>query len=142
MANPIKVIGAAKKTLRGKKTSKGVVTGASGKKDKITTGLYKSVRKSNSVAEKMGPMFSGNKVKIVDSKDSYVKVNKNKNIKKEVIRADNTPPYTSRRKAMKETNLRSRMEKHPLARNAGESSSESKYRVNRGRTIPVKRRGN
>ena len=141
MANPIKVIGAAKKALRGKKTSKGVVTGASGKKDKITTGLYKSVGKSKSVAEKMGPMFSGNKVKIVDSKDSYVKVKKNKNIKKEVTRADNTPPYTSRRKAMKETNLRNRLDKHPLVRNAGESSAEGKYRYNRGKPIP-KKRGN
>jgi hypothetical protein len=140
MANPIKVIGAAKKALRGKKTSKGIVTGASGKKDKTTTGIYKAVGKSNSVAQKMGPMVSGNKVKIVDSKDSYVKVSKNKNIKKELTRADNTPPYTSRRGAMKETNLRNRLDKHPLVRNAGEAASESKYRGNRGKSVPVKKK--
>ena len=136
MANPMKIVKAVKKVTasRGKKTSKG---------SKITSGKIKAANKASNVAEKMGPMVSGNnsKVKIVDSKDSYVKVNKNKNIKKEVIRADNTPPYTSRRKAIKETNFRNRLDKHPLVRNAGESSAEGKYRLNRGKPI-AKKRGN
>jgi len=33
------------------------------------------------------------------------------------------------------------IQKHPLIRNAGESSAEGKYRANRGRPIPIKRRG-
>lgn len=40
------------------------------------------------------------KLKMVDSKDSFVKVTKNKNIKKELNRADNTPPGTSRKKSV------------------------------------------
>lgn len=94
MANPIKIIKGVTKAARGKNLSKG---------KNITTGKVKAVNKAASVAEKMGPMISGknSKLKIVDSKDSYVKVSKNKNIKKELIRADNTPPYTSRRAAMK-----------------------------------------
>lgn len=145
MANPAKIIKGAAKAMRGKKNSKGVATGASGNKDMITTGKYKAVNKGAAVAEKLGPFLSGSgkkaKIKMVDSKDSFVKVSKNKNIKKELTRADTTPPYTSRRKAMKETNFRNRMEKHPLVRNAGEASSESKYRVNRGKPVPVKKRG-
>jgi hypothetical protein len=124
--------------MRGKKNSKGIAVGASGNKDRVTTGLYKAVNKSSKVAAKLGPIVSGNKIKIVDSKDSYVKVNKNKNIKKELTRADNTPPYTSRRAAMKETNLQSRLDKHPLVRNTGEQASEKKYRENRGKPVPVK----
>ena len=132
----MKIVKVVKKVTasRGKKTSKG---------SKITSGKIKAANKASNVAEKMGPIVSGNnsKVKIVDSKDSYVKVNKNKNIKKEVIRADNTPPYTSRRKAIKETNFRNRLDKHPLVRNAGESSAEGKYRLNRGKPV-AKKRGN
>jgi 2-polyprenyl-3-methyl-5-hydroxy-6-metoxy-1,4-benzoquinol methylase len=48
---------------------------------------------------------------------------------------------TSRRASVKEASFNSRMEKHPLARNAGESSAEGKYRLNRGKSIP-KKRGN
>jgi hypothetical protein len=100
MANPIKVISGAAKAVkkatapRGKKSSKG---------NNITAGKVKGFNKANAVAQKMGPMVSdkNSKMKIVDSKDSYVKVSKNKNIKKELTRADNTPPYTSRRAAMK-----------------------------------------
>ena len=116
---------------RGKKLSKG---------SNITTGKVKAVNKAAAVAEKMGPMISGknSKLKIVDSKDSYVKVSKNKNIKKELTRADRTPPYTSRRGSVKESNFNSRMEKHPLVRNAGEQASEKKYRENRGKPVPVK----
>lgn len=33
-----------------------------------------------------------------------------------------------------------KIQKHPLIRNAGESSAEGKYRGNRGKPIPVKRR--
>ena len=33
------------------------------------------------------------------------------------------------------------IQKHPLIRNAGESSAEGKYRANRGKPIPTKRRG-
>ena len=79
---------------RGKKLSKG---------SNITTGKVKAVNKAAAVAEKLGPMISGknSKLKIVDSKDSYVKVSKNKNIKKELTRADRTPPYTSRRASVK-----------------------------------------
>lgn len=134
MANPAKIIKGAAKAMRGKKTSKG---------SNITTGKVKAVNKGSAVAEKLGPYVTGknSKIKMVDSKDSFVKVSKNKNIKKELTRADSTPPYTSRRKAMKETNFRNRMEKHPLVRNAGEASSESKYRVNRGKPVPVKKRG-
>ena len=31
------------------------------------------------------------------------------------------------------------IQKHPLIRNAGESSAEGKYRYNRGKPVPVKR---
>jgi hypothetical protein len=116
---------------RGKKLSKG---------SNITTGKVKAVNKAAAVAEKMGPMISGknSKLKIVDSKDSYVKVSKNKNIKKELTRADKTPPYTSRRSAIKETNLQSRWDKHPLIRNTGEPAAENKYRGAGGKSVPVK----
>jgi hypothetical protein len=137
MANVVKIVGKAVKKAtapRGKKTSKG---------SNITSGKVKAANKASDVAQKMGPMVSGknSKVKIVDSKDSYVKVSKNKNIKKELTRADNTPPYTSRRESMKETNLRSRLDKHPLVRNTGQSAAESKYRGNRGKSVPVKKKG-
>lgn len=145
MANPAKIIKGATKAMRGKKNSKGLSVGASGNKDMATTGMYKAVRKGAATAEKLGPILSGSgkkaKIKMVDSKDSFVKVSKNKNIKKELTRADNTPPYTSRRKSMKETNFRNRMEKHPLIRNTGQSSAEGKYRANRGKPFPVKKRG-
>ena len=118
---------------RGKKSSKG---------SNITTGKVKAANKASDVAQKMGPMVSGknSKIKIVDSKDSYVKVSKNKNIKKELTRADNTPPSPSRRAAMKEANMNSRFEKHPLVRNTGNASSEIKYRVMRGKPVPVKKK--
>ena len=33
------------------------------------------------------------------------------------------------------------IQKHPLVRNTGESSAEGKYRLNRGKPIPAKKRG-
>jgi hypothetical protein len=46
----------------------------------------------------------------------------------------------SRRASLKEANLNSRLEKHPLVRNAGNASSETKYRVMRGKPVPVKKK--
>ena len=65
-----------------------------------TTGFGKAMNKGAKYADKAGPTMVGKKLKMVDSKDSFVKVNKNKNIKKELTRADRTPPYTSRKESV------------------------------------------
>jgi hypothetical protein len=66
---------------------------------------------------------------------------KNKNFVKDANKKTVPSASTSRRASIKEASFNSRMEKHPLARNAGESSAEGKYRLNRGKSIP-KKRGN
>ena len=44
-------------------------------------------------------------------------------------------------KAKKELgNFDTAIQKHPLIRNAGQSSAEGKYRANRGRPVPVKKK--
>jgi hypothetical protein len=47
---------------------------------------------------------------------------------------------TSRRATLKEKSIVSRLEKHPLIRNTGQSSAEGKYRYNRGNPVPIKKR--
>ena len=90
-----------------------------------TTGKKKANIRNARVKEFMDPIIKG----------------KNKNFVKDANKKTLPGASQSRRVSIKEANFNSRMEKHPLARNAGESSSESKYRVNRGRPIPIKRRG-
>ena len=66
---------------------------------------------------------------------------KNKNWSKETNKKTLPSAAKSRRANLKEINLNNRLSKHPLVRNAGNASSEIKYRVMRGKPVPVKKKG-
>jgi len=131
MANPIKAVKAAKRLIVGSnkdfKTNKGI----NKKLDKIlntsviSQGKAKATKRNTRVKEFMDPITKG----------------KNKNFVKDANKKTLPGASKSRRASVKEANFNSRMEKHPLVRNTGQSSSEGKYRANRGRPIPIKRRG-
>jgi hypothetical protein len=106
-------------------------------KKSVTTGKVKAFNK----IQKDGITTSGKRGRLnaVDSKDSIVK-GKNKTIAKKLKKANETPPMPSKRAAAKEANWNNRIQKHPLVRNAGQSSAESKYRSNSGRAVPVKKK--
>lgn len=91
---------------------------------KFTAGKTKAVKRNTRVKEFMDPITKG----------------KNKNFVKNANKKTLPSASTSRRASIKEANFNSRMQKHPLVRNTGESSAEGKYRANRGKPIPVKRR--
>ena len=112
--------------MRGKKTSKGIIknplvpgveTGS-----KITTGKFKAIKRNNKVKD-----FDVNITK-----------GKNKNWAKDANKITLPSSTKSKRANAKEANFYSRLSKHPLVRNAGEASAETKYRVNRGKPVPVK----
>jgi len=91
---------------------------------KITAGKAKATKRNTRVKEFMDPITKG----------------KNKNFVKDANKKTLPSASKSNRASAKEANFNSRMEKHPLVRNAGESSAEGKYRGNRGKPISVKRR--
>ena len=132
MANPLKAVKAAKRLIvasnKDFKTNKGI----NKKLDKIlntsviSQGKAKAIKRNVRVKEFMDPIAKG----------------KNKNFVKDANKKTLPGASKSRRASIKEANFNTRMQKHPLVRNAGESSSESKYRVNRGKSIPTKKRGN
>ncbi len=124
MANVIKVLN---KAMRGKKNSKGLKPTNYKDIEKLTTGRAKAnVR--NTKVRGFGVLTStGNK-------------GKNKNWAKEANKKTLPTATTSRRATLKEVNLINRLEKHPLVRNAGNASSEAKYRVMRGKPVPVKKK--
>jgi len=125
MANPIVKVGiAAAKAMRGKKNSKGLKATEYKDLKKLTTGRAKAVVRNVKVKE-----FGVNITK-----------GKNKDWAKNANKTTLPSAATSRRASVKESNFNSRMEKHPLVRNAGEASSETKYRVMRGRPVPIKKK--
>ena len=135
MANPVKVIKgaakAAKRTIVGSnkdvKTNKAInktLEKTFGSKT-ISQGKSKSMARNAKVKELMDPITKG----------------KNKNWAKEANKKTLPSAAKSRRASLKEANFNSRMQKHPLVRNTGGASSESKYRANRGKPVPVKKRG-
>jgi hypothetical protein len=65
---------------------------------------------------------------------------KNKDWAKEANKKTLPSAATSRRASLKEANWNNRIEKHPLIRNAGNASSETKYRVMRGKPVPAKKK--
>ena len=65
---------------------------------------------------------------------------KNKNWTKETNKKTLLSAAKSRRANLKEVNWNNRISKHPLVRNAGNASSETKYRVMRGKPVPVKKK--
>jgi hypothetical protein len=89
-----------------------------------TTGKVKATKRNAGVKEFMDPITKG----------------KNKNFVKDANKKTLPGASKSSRASVKEANFNSRMEKHPLVRNTGQSSAEGKYRANRGKPIPVKRR--
>jgi hypothetical protein len=126
MANPIKAIRAVKNFTGGKKgrAIENKVRKEFGmSKGGITAGKAKATKRNTKVKEFMNPITKG----------------KNKNFVKDANKKTVPSASTSRRASIKEASFNSRMEKHPLARNAGESSAEGKYRLNRGKSIPKKR---
>jgi hypothetical protein len=126
MANPIKAIRAVKNFTGGKKgrAIENKVRKEFGmSKGGITAGKAKATKRNTKVKEFMNPITKG----------------KNKNFVKDANKKTVPSASTSRRASVKEASFNSRMEKHPLARNAGESSAEGKYRLNRGKSIPKKR---
>jgi hypothetical protein len=124
MPNPIKIIKGATKALRGKKNSKGLKATANKDIKKLTTGRGKA------------------NVRNVKVKDFGVNITKgkNKDWAKNANKTTLPSASTSRRASLKEVNLNSRLSKHPLVRNAGNASSETKYRVMRGKPVPVKKK--
>ena len=122
MANVIKVLN---KAMRGKKNSKGLKATNYKDIEKLTTGKAKSITRNTKVKE------SG----VLTGKG------KNKNWAKETNKKTLPTSTTSRRATLKEVKIISGLEKHPLVRNAGNESSEAKYRVMRGRPVPVKKKG-
>lgn len=120
-----KLIGASiKVAMRGKKNSKGLKETEYKDLRKLTTGRAKAV------------------VRNVKVKDFGVNITKgkNKNWAKEANKSISPAAKTSRRATLKEVNLNNRLSKHPLVRNAGNASSETKYRVMRGKPVPVKKK--
>jgi hypothetical protein len=107
---------------------------------KLVAAGAKAVSKATILGIKSGR--STGKVKAVLRSNDKLGVNKitkgsNRGIAK---KASSALPAakTSRRATLKEVNLNNRFNKHPLVRNTGEASSETKYRVMRGNPIPVK----
>jgi hypothetical protein len=88
-----------------------------------TVGKKKAAKRNAEVKNFMEPITKG----------------KNKNWAKDANKKTLPSAAKSRRASIKEASLNNRFEKHPLARNAGESASEGKYRLNRGKPIPKKR---
>ena len=125
MPNVGKVVGSVAKAMRGKKNSKGLKATKNKDVQQLTTGRAKA------------------NVRNVKVKDFGVNITKgkNKDWAKEVNKKTLPAATTSRRAALKEVNLVSRLSKHPLVKNAGNQSSEAKYRVMRGRPVPVKKKG-
>jgi hypothetical protein len=129
MANPMKVVKAAKRLVVGSnkdiKTNKSInkkLEKTLGTKT-ISQGKAKANTRNAKVKDSMNPIARG----------------KNKNFAKDANKKTVPSASTSRRASIKEASFYNRMEKHPLARNAGESSAEGKYRLNRGKSIPKKR---
>jgi hypothetical protein len=129
MPNPIKIVKALTKTgnkaMRGKKSSKGLKATKNKDIQKLTTGKAKA------------------NVRNVKVKDFGVNIpkGKNKTWAKEANKKYFPGATKSRRSTLAEANLNSRLNKHPLVRNAGNQSSEAKYRVMRGKPVPVKKKG-
>jgi hypothetical protein len=125
MANVVKIVGKAAKAMRGKKNSKGLKATQYKEVEKLTTGRAKAITRN---------------VKVKDFGVNITK-GKNKDWAKNANKTTLPSADKSRRASIKEANFNSRMEKHPLVRNAGEASAESKYRVMRGKSVPTKKRG-
>ncbi len=89
-----------------------------------TTGKIKADARNAKVKEFVTPTAKG----------------KNKNWAKETNKKTLPAATTSRRAALKEVNIVSRLSKHPLVKNAGNQSSEAKYRVMRGKPVPAKKK--
>jgi len=125
MPNVGKVVSGVAKAMRGKKNSKGLKATANKDIKKLTTGRGKA------------------NVRNVKVKDFGVNITKgkNKDWAKNANKTTLPSASTSRRASLKETNLNNRLSKHPLVRNAGNASSETKYRVMRGKPVPVKKKG-
>ena len=128
MANPIKVLKGVKKVtskaMRGKANSKGLKETNVKGIERLTTGRAKAITRNVRVKE-----FGVNITK-----------GKNKDWAKNANKTTLPSATKSRRASVKEANFNSRMQKHPLVRNTGQSSAEGKYRYAR-KSIPVKKRG-
>ncbi len=125
MPNVGKVVSGVAKAMRGKKNSKGLKATKNKDVQQLTTGRAKA------------------NVRNVKVKDFGVNITKgkNKDWAKEANKKTLPAATTSRRAALKEVNWNNRIQKHPLIRNAGNASSETKYRVMRGKPVPVKKKG-
>ena len=118
MPNPIKVVKTvtkvAGKAMRGKANSKGYKATDYQDIKKLTTGRAKAITK-----------IAGTKQIDLNAKGLGLAKGSNKKTAK----------------AKKELGtFDTRIQKHPLIRNTGESSAEGKYRYNSGKSIPVKKR--
>ena len=125
MANVVKIVGKAAKAMRGKKNSKGLKATQYKEVERLTTGRAKAITRN---------------VRVKDFGVDITK-GKNKNWAKEANKKTLPSASKSRRASLKEVNVTSRLEKHPLVRNAGNASSETKYRVMRGKSVPIKKSG-
>lgn len=128
MANPIKIAKVVSKQIKKRDAVRDSVRkkaySAAPSNLKSVAGKKKAVERNARVKDFMSPITKG----------------KNKDWAKNANKTTLPSAKTSRRASVKEASLNTRMEKHPLVRNAGESSAEGKYRANRGKAIPVKKR--
>ena len=122
----MKLVKGAAKAMRGKKNSKGLKATTNKDIQTLTMGRAKATTRNVRVKKFMDPITKG----------------KNKNFVKDANKKTVPSASTSRRASVKEASFNTRMEKHPLVRNTGQSSAEGKYRGNRGKPIPTKKRGN
>jgi hypothetical protein len=136
MANPIKIAKVISKATKARDAAKNKAYSAAppaprGKKNSSksltmpTAGKAKAANRNARVKDFMEPTTKG----------------KNKNWAKDANKKTLPTASNSRRASIKEANFNSRMEKHPLVRNTGQSSAEGKYRANGGKPIPTKKRG-
>ena len=114
------------------------------KRDAITTAVRKKSYSAAPAKAKFLTPTTGKKrasirnARVKEFMDPITK-GKNKNFVKDANKKTLPGASKSSRASIKEASFNSRMQKHPLVRNAGESSAEGKYRLNRGKPIAKKR---
>lgn len=112
------------------------ITGGGGR---ITTGARKAAAKATpqKVGRNKGSVNISAKGKMSEYMSEAKVSGKAGKIKDNAQRAELQAKGVSKRKSLPKYD---KMEKHPLIRNAGQPSAEGKYRTNRGKPVPVKRK--
>lgn len=112
------------------------ITGGGGR---ITAGARKAAAKATpqKVGRHAGSVNISAKGKMSEYMSGAKVAGKAGKVKDTAQRAELQAKGVSKRKSLPKYD---KMEKHPLIRNAGEPAAEGKYRANRGKSVPVKRK--